>query len=99
MRDAPMQHSPKMRAKCRLSWCPKPKDSAAEEAEKSTISVEVAAAAWGWMLNSSSSGFTIMPPPMPSKPACKWILSCNRPDYTLTTLVTTLALIPQQTCV
>lgn len=68
-RDAPMQHSPKMRENCRLSRPPKPKESAAEDEEKRTMSVDVAAATCGCVPNSSRRGFTIIPPPMPSKPA------------------------------
>ena len=45
--EAPMQHSPKTSANCRFSWWLKPKDKAADEDVKRTMSVEVAAAACG----------------------------------------------------
>ena len=43
--EAAMQHSPKTSANWRFSWWLKPKERAADEDVKSTMSVEVAAAA------------------------------------------------------
>ena len=68
-KEAPMQHSPNTSANCRFSWWPKPKDSAADEEVKRTMSVEVAAAACGWMPNSSKRGFTMLAPLIPNRPA------------------------------
>ena len=64
-----MQHSPKISANWTLSWWLKPKERAADEDVKSTMSVEVAAAACGWMPKSNSRGFTMLAPLMPNRPA------------------------------
>lgn len=67
--EAPMQHSPKTSANCRFSWWPKPNERAADEEVNRTMRVEVAAAACGWIPNSSSKGFTMLAPLIPNRPA------------------------------